>query len=121
MGLYLAYLATAESLTGFTLGKYLMGLQVVTDKGDKPDFWAAMIRNVIGYFERHPLVALLAAGLYFCTPRRQRLGDLLARTLVVQTAALDLYMDQKEEEWDRKFREKEELERQEKASKKGKE
>jgi uncharacterized RDD family membrane protein YckC len=87
--LYLLYFTLAEWQLGRTLGKWLLGIQVVTDQGDPPTLWAAFVRNLIGFFER--LMVLPAIVAILLTPRAQRIGDLLSRTIVVQRAAFNRY------------------------------
>ncbi|GMV79298.1 MAG: hypothetical protein AMXMBFR7_04820 [Planctomycetota bacterium] len=97
--LYVVYLALAEWLTGSSLGKWLLGLRVVTDRGERPGLYAAFVRNLVGYYERHPLLAPFAAlPTIVLTPKHQRLGDLLAHTLVVQKSAMDRYKSEREAE-----------------------
>ena len=96
---YLVYLSASEWLWGATLGKYIMGLRVIMDPGKKLTFWAALVRNLVGFYERLPLAAMFVSlPMLIFTPRRQRLGDLLARTHVVHKAALEAYNLQRAEE-----------------------
>jgi len=94
-GIYLGYLATAECLLGTTLGKGLMGLSVVSDTGLRPSFWAALVRNLVGFYERLPYTFIIAMPMIIFGPRRQRLGDLLAHTFVVQKRALEIFKAQR--------------------------
>lgn len=48
--LFILYFTFAESIYGYTLGKKVMGFQVVTVGGRKPDFVAAFIRNLSKIF-----------------------------------------------------------------------
>jgi uncharacterized RDD family membrane protein YckC len=90
--LYLLYLGLFEWSFGATLGKMALGLRVVTSKGERPTIWSAMVRNLIGFYERHVMLAGFAAlPTILLTPRHQRLGDLLARTVVVQKTAMDRF------------------------------
>ncbi|MFH0938764.1 MAG: RDD family protein [Planctomycetota bacterium] len=93
--LYLAYLVMSEWLLGATLGKYILGLRVVMEPNRKLTLWAALLRNLIGFFERMPLsVIFVSMPMIIFTPRRQRLGDLLSRTFVVHKTALKAYYAQ---------------------------
>lgn len=95
---YLVYLTVGEWRFGQTLGKWLLGLQVVTDQGERPPLWRALVRNLVGFFERHLLFAgVVSLPAMFLTPRRQRVGDLLGRTLVVQRAAFLRYREERAE------------------------
>jgi len=92
IALYLVYLTAAEWRYGRTVGKWLMGLCVVTDQGARLPPWSALVRNLTGFFERQlPLVCLAALPAMLLTPRRQRVGDLLARTVVVDGAAMERF------------------------------
>ncbi|MCZ7647329.1 MAG: RDD family protein [Planctomycetota bacterium] len=94
--LYVIYLGFCEWATGMTIGKWLLGLRVIDDRGERPTLYSCFVRNLVGYYERHPLLAPFAAlPTMLLTPRQQRLGDLLAHTMVVQKAALDRYKDQR--------------------------
>lgn len=95
--LYALYFVLTEWLLGATLGKYIMGLRVVMVTGAKVTFWGAVVRNLVGFFERLPLTGFIALLMIIFTPNRQRLGDLLSRTCVVHGAAMDAYNAQKAE------------------------
>jgi uncharacterized RDD family membrane protein YckC len=96
--IYLGYLAGSEWLFGASLGKYLMGLSVVMDSGQKLSLWAALVRNMFGFFERLPLFFIISAPMIIFGPRRQRLGDILSRTIVVQRGALEVFKAQRAQE-----------------------
>ena len=97
--IYLSYLVGTEWLTGSTLGKYIMGLRVVMDSGQSLSFWAALVRNLVGFFERLPQFAVFVAmPMIIFSPRRQRLGDILSRTFVVHRSALEIFKKQRAQE-----------------------
>ncbi len=89
------YTTVAEARWGRTVGKSLLGLRVRSAGGGRPSGHQVLLRNLLrivdfwpvafGRFELPYLVALVCVAL---TPRRQRLGDLLARTLVVKHTPL---------------------------------
>ncbi|HLX63662.1 MAG TPA: RDD family protein [Planctomycetota bacterium] len=91
---YGVYFIGSEWLFGATLGKFLMGLRVVGDSGRKASLWSVIVRNMVGLYERQPYMLLVAAPMIVFSPRRQRLGDLLSQTFVVQKQGLDLFMAQ---------------------------
>jgi len=69
---------------GRTLGKAAMGLRVVTVEGAPIGFRHAAVRaalTIVDFYATSGVAALLSALL---TPRHQRLGDLVAGTLVVR-------------------------------------
>ncbi len=83
--LVLFYHFALEAIIGRTVGKLLLGLQVVGPNGGPPSLWAVGIRTVLRVVDWLPLlylvgfVAMLATG-----ARRQRLGDLGANTSVAR-------------------------------------
>jgi len=76
------YLFVSEVLFGQTLGKRWMGLRVVKRDGSSAGAAAIAARNVIGVWEvlSAPLIGYLV--MVFSGPRRQRIGDLAAGTIV---------------------------------------
>lgn len=70
-----------ELFTARTPGKMVMGLRVMTLDGEPPSLWAILGRNFLKLFD---LIAPPMLLLMFISPHRQRLGDLVARTVVVQ-------------------------------------
>jgi uncharacterized RDD family membrane protein YckC len=72
-----------EGWTGQTLGKLLLGIVVVKADGRPCGFMSSFVRNAfrIVDFQFYYLVALLVVLL---TSKRQRIGDVLANTIVVR-------------------------------------
>lgn len=69
---------------GKTPGKMLLGLQVVSSDGYPPSFLALLLRGLLWPIDVLPLFALpLGLVAIVFSPRRQRLGDLVAGTVVV--------------------------------------
>ena len=83
LGLWVVYYIALEALFGATLGKRLLGLRVVKTDGAAMDWPAAIIRNVLRLVDGVVLY-LLGAILVWSSPHRQRLGDRVAHTVVVQ-------------------------------------
>jgi len=80
-----AYPAVFETLwQGRTPGKAMFGLRVVTDEGAPITFRHAAIRAATGLFELLGSSGVIAAFAIFFTKRNQRLGDLVAGTLVLR-------------------------------------
>jgi uncharacterized RDD family membrane protein YckC len=80
------YFALMETLYGKTIGKFVCKLSVVDANGEKPKFWQSLIRTVTRAFELNPKV-LGPAPAFVClllAKKRQRIGDLLAKTYVVR-------------------------------------
>lgn len=83
LALALAYYIVSEALTGMTVGKRIVGIRVVTERGAHVGLGAAVIRNLL-----RPVDALffyLVGALFaLASSRRQRLGDRAAGTVVVR-------------------------------------
>jgi uncharacterized RDD family membrane protein YckC len=74
---------------GQTPGKRLLGLRVVGRDGAPVSFVESLLRNVLRAVEV-PLLYAPGVLMVAFTPRHQRLGDLVAGTLVVKDRAYDL-------------------------------
>ena len=80
-----AYHFLMEWLLGWTIGKKILGLKVAEIDGSRVTFRGALIRNLTRWIDSQvPFGVILGLILMLRTPRRQRLGDLLGRTIVVQ-------------------------------------
>ncbi len=69
---------------GLTPGKQLLGLIVVGEDGLTPGPLAHLLRSILWIVELLPLPVPLGLVVIFFHPRRQRLGDMVAGTLVVR-------------------------------------
>ena len=85
IGLYIGHTFLTELFTARTLGKAMLGLRVTGLKGEPPDIWQVLARNL---FKVLDLIALPLLIFAIISPSRQRLGDVVGRTVVV-AAALD--------------------------------
>lgn len=78
------YYWVSETVWQQTLGKRALGIKVVRVDGSKPGIGATFVRTLLRIVDSFPgfyivgLVAIFATG-----PRRQRVGDLAAKTRVV--------------------------------------
>jgi uncharacterized RDD family membrane protein YckC len=83
LAISLGYYIGMEGTKGATLGKMAMKLKVVKEDGEKPDWQAAVVRNVLriidGFF-----FYLVGAIVIWASKKKQRLGDMAAKTLVVR-------------------------------------
>lgn len=79
----MAYYVVMEVQWGGTLGKMALGLKVVKEGGERIDWKASIIRNVLrlidGFF-----FYLVGAIIVWTSKKKQRLGDIVAHTLVVR-------------------------------------
>jgi uncharacterized RDD family membrane protein YckC len=79
---WLIYFVALEAALGATVGKLLFGVRVRTADGAQIGWVAALIRNLLRVVDVcFGFVGLL---LIWFTPRRQRLGDYAAGTVVVE-------------------------------------
>jgi uncharacterized RDD family membrane protein YckC len=82
--LYVLYGAVMEWRFGWTLGKRLFKLRVVGDDGRKITFREALLRNLVKIVELSwPLPVPLLMLAPFFNRNRLRLGDMIARTIVI--------------------------------------
>jgi uncharacterized RDD family membrane protein YckC len=83
--LWLFYFTYFESATGQTLGKRAMGIRVVDPTtGRPPTLTMALVRSVVRIVDWLPFLYLVGFLVALVTSRRQRLGDLLAGTVVIK-------------------------------------
>lgn len=81
LALSILYFPVLEALTGRTPGKWLFGICVVRDTGERVGWIPAFVRRIPFYFEFFWLDAIFA----LFTKRRQRAFDIVAGTLVVRS------------------------------------
>ena len=88
VALGVGYYIVCEAATGATLGKRLVGIQVVGEDGDPLTFGAAVVRNLLRLVDAlfFYLVGFLFAAM---SSRGQRLGDRAAHTVVVRRLGLE--------------------------------
>jgi uncharacterized RDD family membrane protein YckC len=82
---YFLYFFLTEGFLGATPGKFVFGLRVRQVSGGSCTLLQAGIRTLFRLIEVNPILlgALPAIIAVLATPRHQRLGDLLAGTVVV--------------------------------------
>jgi len=80
----LVYGFLLEGLYGYTPGKYLLGLVVVTSDGSNCTVGASILRNLLWIVDALPTANLVAMVLILVTDDNQRVGDLIADTVVVK-------------------------------------
>lgn len=83
---FLGYFVVCEmAFSGRSLGKRMVGLRVVRVGGQPVGFWSSLLRNALRLIDMQIGVTYLVGGvLILVTTRNQRLGDLLASTVVVR-------------------------------------
>ena len=80
--LFFAYYVISEAVFGQTLGKRVVGLRVVDEKGQQIGLGAAVIRNLLRIVDGL-FFYLVGAVLVWTSSKGQRLGDRAAHTCVV--------------------------------------
>jgi len=86
--IWLLYFLGLEALFGATAGKGLVGLRVTDRAGRRPALWSLLARNIVRIVDALPVAYLLGSCVALLSPSRQRLGDLLAHTLVLPREAV---------------------------------
>lgn len=90
LGAVALYCAVFETLSGATPGKRLAGLRVRSVLGGPPGLLQALFRNIMRAVDMFPTIfpGLIGAVAAMFNPRRQRIGDMLAGTMVRRHASL---------------------------------
>jgi uncharacterized RDD family membrane protein YckC len=87
-GLLWGYFALFEALwRGQTPGKRVMKLRVIKDSGRQITLFEALARNLVRFIDYLPGMYLTGVIAMLCNKRNQRLGDMVAGTLVVHERA----------------------------------
>jgi uncharacterized RDD family membrane protein YckC len=77
------YFVVLLTMKGQTFGKMAMRIKVVLEGGGPCDFGAALIRSLLLSFVDMPIF-FIGVILIASSEKRQRLGDRLAKTIVVK-------------------------------------
>lgn len=80
IGITIVHSCVCEVFTGRTLGKRFTGCRVVTSTGEAPNVWQVLARNGVKILE---MVAYPMLIFMVLSPLRQRLGDVVGKTVVV--------------------------------------
>jgi len=84
LGLTLLYYFLQEAATGQTLGKRLLGVRVRAVDGAEPVAGRIALRTLLRLIDSLPFLYLVGFVVMIARPRRQRIGDLAARTVVAR-------------------------------------
>ncbi len=85
---FVLHTTLSELVFARTLGKALTGLRSRNLAGDRPKFWQLLVRGLLKTLDLIPGAWLLLL-LPVITPQKQRLGDLIARTVITCDAPAD--------------------------------
>lgn len=81
-------IALETAWAGQTVGKRVMSLRVIQESGVRIGFYHAALRNLARPVDRMPLLYLVGGSVALLSRSHQRLGDLLAGTIVVRERRL---------------------------------
>lgn len=97
IAILIIYFPVCEWFYGKTLGKKIVKISIVDKSGNKPSPFQALIRFILRIIEVNPYIlgCLPAFTFVFLTKRRQRFGDLMARTYVVCDFDLKIHKEAK--------------------------
>lgn len=90
----LAYFALPEALFGQTMGKHVLGIVVMSRDGKRVGVWAAVLRNLsrlLWFLSLRAIiwpVLLIEVVVFLSTEKSQRLGDIIADTVVVKKGSV---------------------------------
>jgi len=81
--LWLVYFTYFEGTSGQTIGKRFTRIRVAKEDGSRCNYSSALVRNVLRIVDIPPLLYALGIISIVVTDKRQRLGDMLAKTIVI--------------------------------------
>jgi uncharacterized RDD family membrane protein YckC len=82
--LWLIYFTYFEGTSGQTIGKKFVHIKVVKEDGSRCDVGSALVRNILRIIDYLPFLYILGIILIAATDKKQRLGDMLAKTIVIK-------------------------------------
>lgn len=85
---YMVLLETVWS--GQTVGKKMMGLRVIQDTGVRVGIYQSLLRNLVRPLDKLPVFYLVGGVAALFSGTQQRIGDLLAGTIVVRERRLKI-------------------------------
>ena len=71
-----------EAYVGWTVGKIILGMRVVDDRGNKIGLSKSLVRNLLRLVDGLPALNILGIVLIVCSSGGQRFGDRIAKTFV---------------------------------------
>ena len=77
------YFVFLEGLYGVTFGKWVLGLRVEGEDGDKPGLYKGLVRNLLRIVDGLPALNIIGIILIVGSEQRARFGDRIAQTRVV--------------------------------------
>jgi uncharacterized RDD family membrane protein YckC len=96
IAIFVTHTTLTELVLGRSLGKIIIGLRTTTLTGTRPRAWQLLVRGLLKSLDLLPGAWLLLM-LPVIAPHRQRLGDLVGRTVVVTDAPKEQPPDEQED------------------------
>jgi uncharacterized RDD family membrane protein YckC len=85
LGACLVYFIVPEALWGASPAKFMLGMRVVNEEdGGKIDWVRSIIRNLVRVVDGLPALYIVGFLIAVSSPKTQRLGDRIAKTIVVR-------------------------------------
>lgn len=78
------YYVLMEAFMGGTVGKLALGMRVELEDGSPITIGASVIRNLLRFVDFLPFFYILGMIMISTSPLKQRLGDRLAKTVVIK-------------------------------------
>lgn len=88
----IAYYTALEAAFGSSVGKFVMGIRVLREDGSKPGWGPVLARNLLRVVDGF-LFYFVGAIVVWSSPKRQRVGDRVAHTLVVPRSVRPIETD----------------------------
>ncbi len=82
--IWIIYFTYFESTSGQTIGKRIMSIKVVDELGGSVDSSRILVRNVLRIIDWLPFLFIIGIILLSTSSGKQRLGDMVAKTIVVK-------------------------------------
>ncbi|MEI5617184.1 RDD family protein, partial [Streptomyces brasiliscabiei] len=79
------YFVIPESLTGKSLGKAVLKIKVVKQDGDNITFSNSLVRHLFDIIDWLPFCFIVYIIIMKRTEYNQRVGDIVAKTIVIQS------------------------------------
>jgi uncharacterized RDD family membrane protein YckC len=86
MLLFFLYFIVLEGAIGATVGKRIAKIRVVREDGSPCGYGPAVVRNVLRVIDALPFLYIVGLILISRSEKKQRLGDRLAKTVVIKPA-----------------------------------
>jgi uncharacterized RDD family membrane protein YckC len=84
--IFFLYYIVLEGALGATVGKMVAKIKVVREDGSPCGFGPAVVRNVLRVIDALPFLYIIGIILVSRSDRKQRLGDRVAKTVVVKSS-----------------------------------